>query len=61
MEQEGKESQVRDHSDARYEALTDEKLKNRVRELEEFADQRSAVFRRKDQIESLKHWKERGT
>ena len=57
MEKHEKQGLVRDHSDAHYEALTDEELKNRLKELGEFGDQPSdALFLREDLIESLKQW-----
>ena len=50
------EGLVRDHSDAHYEAMTDEELKNRLIELGEFEEQSGGEMTREELLNSLKHW-----
>lgn len=56
LEQHEKEGLVRDHSNTHYEALTNEEIKNRLKELGEHAEPADGEFTREELVESLKHW-----
>ena len=56
LEQHEREGLVRDHSDEHYEGMTNEEIKNRLRELGEFEEKSGCEITRQELVKLLKHW-----
>ena len=56
LEEHEKEGLVRDHSDAHYEEMTIEEIKNRLKELGELDEQSESEMSRQELVQLLQHW-----
>jgi len=56
LEEREKEGLVRDHSDAHYEEMTIEEIKNRLKELGELDEDSESTMTRQELVKLFQHW-----